>query len=83
VPTLVKSLRRFCVVTWNARVLLAKDPRKRRAKLRVLDRILLSANVVFIQELHGTLEEASLALFRYVSDWQIHLNSGTDRNTGS
>ena len=52
-------------MTWNASALLAKDPRKRRAKLCVLDRVLLSAAVVFLQEVHGTREEPQLAFFRY------------------
>lgn len=63
-PTINKSIPHFCVVTWSARALLVKDPRKRRAKFRTLDQILNASTVVFAQELHGTEEEATLALFR-------------------
>ena len=82
VPTMKKAMSRFNVVTWNARALLTKDPGKRQTKLGVLDRVLLSANVVLLQEVHGTQEEAALAFFRYERDWLIRFNPGPDRNNG-
>ena len=81
-PTTLKSAPRFSVVTWNARALLTRSVRKRRAKLQVLDRVLHSGDAVLLQELHGTEEEAALALFRYKADWHIELNVGLDRSTG-
>ena len=81
-PTINKATPRFCVVTWNARALLARDPRKRRAKFRTLDRVLSAATAVLIQELHGTEEEASLAFFRYQADLHVVLNPGKDRALG-
>ena len=85
VPAIRKSSPVFNVVTWNARALLIKDPGKpwkRRAKLRVLERILRSATAVLLQEVHGTEEEAGLAFFPFAAEWHIVLNLGTDRNTG-
>ena len=77
-PTINKSTPHFCVVTWNARALLTKDPRKRRAKFWTLDRVLNAATAVLIQESHGTEEEASLELFRYEADWHIKPRKGQE-----
>ena len=62
VPTM-KTMSRSSLGTWNAMALRTKYPAKRQAKLCVLDRVLLSANVVFLHDVPGTQEE--MGAYRY------------------
>ena len=81
-PDAPPSISKFAVASWNTRALCCRDERKMRKKVAHLRNVLARADVVSLQEVHGSALDIRRILNLFHRDWTWHISEGDSYGSG-